>query len=47
LNTSLIGDSIQIGVTLNDSQMRNPQFATDEIVLHAMNLEVEPSSQLV
>ncbi len=46
LNTSLIGDSIQIGVTLSDAQMRNLRFATDEIALHGIHLSVSPSSLL-
>jgi hypothetical protein len=41
-NQSLIGDSIQIGITLNDLQMRNISYATDEIVLHGIQLTFEP-----
>lgn len=41
LNTSLIGDSVQIGITLNDAQMRNIVYATDEIALHGIQLTVE------
>ena len=40
-NTSLIGDSVQIGITLSDAQMRNLTFATSEITLHGMHLVVE------
>lgn len=40
-NTSLIGDSIQIGITLSDEQMRNLTYATSEIVLQAINLVVD------
>ncbi len=45
-NTSLIGDSIQIGITLSDAQMRNLSFSQDEITLHGVHLTVNPSSDL-
>jgi hypothetical protein len=49
MNTSLIGDTVQIGFTLSDAQMRDPtltyQFA--EIELHAFNITVSPSQLLV
>lgn len=45
-NTSLIGDSIQIGITLNDAQMRNITTATSEIALHGIHLVVEKSQHL-
>lgn len=45
-NTSMIGDSFQIGITLSDAQMRNLVFATSEISLHGMHLSVDKSSQL-
>lgn len=44
--TSLIGDSVQVTITLSDSQMRNLTFATDEIVLHGIQLTVDPSMML-
>lgn len=52
LNTSLIGDTIQIGFTLSDSQMRDlddsgnfiSQF--DEIEIHGFILDVTPSMVL-
>jgi hypothetical protein len=48
MNTSLIGDVVQIGITLNDAQMRdvnfNSQFA--EIELHSFILDVQPSQLL-
>lgn len=52
-NTSLIGDTVQIGITLSDAQMRAvdsngkpiSQFA--EIELHAFILDVNPSQLLV
>lgn len=46
LSTSLIGDSVQIGITLNDAQMRNLTFATDEITLHGIQLTVAPAGLL-
>lgn len=53
MNTSLIGDTVQIGFTLSDAQMRNldengnpvSQFA--EIELHSIILDVNPSQLLV
>lgn len=45
-NTSLIGDSVQIGITLSDSQMRNLTYATSEISLHGMHLTVDRGPQL-
>lgn len=45
-STSLIGDSVQIGITLNDFQMRNLEYATDEITLHGMHLTTEIGPQL-
>lgn len=48
MNTSLIGDTVQIGFTMSDSQMRdtdfNNQFA--EIEIHGMILDVYPSQML-
>ncbi len=48
MNTSLIGDTIQIGFTLSDEQMRdvnlNNQF--EEIELHSFILDVTPSQLL-
>jgi hypothetical protein len=46
MNTSLIGDTFQIGVTLNDSQMRNIVQATSEVSLQGIILEVFPGPQL-
>lgn len=45
-NTSLIGDSVQIGITLSDVQMRNLTFATSEITLHGMHLTVDKGPHL-
>lgn len=52
VNTSLIGDTVQIGFTLSDSQMRtvddngNPISQFSEIELHAFILDVNPSQVL-
>lgn len=45
-NTSLIGDSIQIGITLNDAQMRDINLATNEVVLQGMHLITEKGPHL-
>lgn len=45
-NTSLIGDSVQVGITLSDTQMRNITYATAEIGLHAMQLTFERGPHL-
>ena len=45
-NTSLIGDSFQIGITLSDAQMRSLDFATSEITLHGMHLTVDKGPHL-
>ncbi len=48
MNTSLIGDTVQIGVTLNDTQMRDTEFNNQfvEIELHGFILDVTPSQIL-
>lgn len=46
INTSLIGDTVQLGFTLSDDQMRNKDFATSEIALQGIILEVFPGPQL-
>lgn len=45
-NTSMIGDSVQIGITLSDAQMKNISSATSEIALHGIHLTLEKSMQL-
>lgn len=45
-NTSLIGDSFQIGITLSDLQMRVLDFATSEITLHGMHLTCDKGPHL-
>jgi hypothetical protein len=49
MNTSLIGDTVQIGFTLNDEQMRDVDLylQTAEIELHTIILDVNPSQLLV
>lgn len=48
LNTSLIGDTVQLGFTLSDQQMRDPDFNSQfsEIELHGFILDVSPSQLL-
>jgi hypothetical protein len=46
LNTSLIGDTVQLGFTLNDAQMRVLQYATSEITLSGIHLTLYRSQQL-
>jgi hypothetical protein len=52
MNTSLIGDTVQIGFTMSDAQMRaldtdnNPYNAFAEIELHSVVLDVAPSQML-
>jgi hypothetical protein len=45
-NTSLIGDSVQIGITLSDAQMRDPVLAQSELTLHGMVLVLEKGPHL-
>lgn len=46
MNTSLVGDTVQFGITLSDEQMRNRQTAESEITLHAVSFDIYPSSYL-
>jgi len=48
MNTSLIGDTVQIGFTLSDEQLRNADFEHQfsEIELHGFILDVSPSQML-
>lgn len=48
INTSLIGDTVQVGFTLSDAQMRdsNLVFQFAEIELHSLIIDVSPSSML-
>lgn len=48
MNTSLIGDTIQLGFTLSEDQMKDPnlQLQFEEIELHGFILEVAPSMLL-
>lgn len=45
VNTSLLGDSIQLGFTMSDEQMRDTEFTSQfsEIELHGFILDVSPS----
>jgi hypothetical protein len=46
MNTSMIGDTIQIGFTLSDAQMRNTNVAYNEISLQGIDLTIYPSQDL-
>jgi hypothetical protein len=48
INTSLIGDTVQVGFTLSDAQMRNPTFRDQfsEIEIHGFILDVSASMVL-
>lgn len=48
MNTSLIGDTVQVGFTMNSAQMLDPTFASQfsEIELHSMVINVSPSMVL-
>lgn len=46
MNTSLIGDSVQLGFTLSEYQMRFLEYATAEIALHAIQINVSPGPML-
>jgi hypothetical protein len=48
MNTSLIGDVVQIGITLSEEQMRSTDFSSqfDEIELHGFIMDVNPSQLL-
>lgn len=48
MNTSLLGDTVQVGFTLSDAQMRDTTFSNQfaEIELHGFILEVNPSQLL-
>lgn len=42
LSSSFIGDTVQIGITLNDVQMRNNDINSSEIILHSMIFDLYP-----
>lgn len=48
VNTSLLGDTVQLGFTMSDAQMRNSTFTHQfsEIELHGIILDVSPSGVL-
>ena len=48
MNTSLIGDTVQLGFTLSETQMRDTSFANQftEIELHGFTLDIAPSQVL-
>jgi hypothetical protein len=48
INTSLIGDTVQVGFTMSDSQMRDVDFTNQfsEIEIHGFILDCSPSQLL-
>ncbi len=48
INTSLIGDTVQFAVTLNNNQMEDPLFTSQfaEIEFHGAILDVNPAGML-
>jgi hypothetical protein len=48
INTSLLGDTVQLGFTLSDSQMRDPTFSSQfsEVELHGFVIDIQPSQLL-
>jgi len=48
INTSLVGDTVQVGFTMSDAQMRDPDFKNqfEEIELHSFIIDVSPSQVL-
>jgi hypothetical protein len=46
MNSSMIGDTVQFGITLNDAQMRNLQDAIAEVTLHAAVFDTYPGPYL-
>ncbi len=48
MNTSMIGDTVQLGITLSDAQMRDPDFKNQftEIEFHGSVINISPSSLL-
>lgn len=45
-NTSLIGDTVQVGITLSDAQMRNLNYAVSDIVLQGIHLTTQMGPHL-
>ncbi len=46
INTSLIGNTFQLGISLSDAQMRNITYATSEIALHGLQITVDRGPDL-
>ena len=46
INTAVIGDTVQVGFTLSDAQMRDPMANQEEIELFAIILSVAPGPTL-
>lgn len=45
-NTSMIGDTFQVGITLSEAQMKNITYATSEVTLHGMHLTCDKGPHL-
>lgn len=46
INTSLIGDTFQLGIFLSDSQMRDPNIAQAEITFHSAIIDINRGGML-
>ena len=48
INTSLIGDTVQLAFTMSDEQMRDDTFSNqfEEIEIHGFNMDLTPSQML-
>ncbi len=48
INTSLVGDTVQLGFTMSDTEMRDTTFSNQfsEIEIHSIIMDVQPSSIL-
>lgn len=47
LSTSVVGDSVQLGITLSDDQMKDQYISDEEVALHQMIIDVYPSGTLI
>lgn len=46
MNTSILGDSVQLGFTMSDAQMRNLTLVNQDFVMHAFVVEFSPAGVL-
>lgn len=47
MSNSFIGDSVQIGFTMSDAQMRNNEINQSEIIIHSIAFDLHPGPILV